>query len=539
MEIKSSSFKNYPFTKLFRDYSTWNEPIRTFFDYSPFDLSDYSERCSSICFNTDRNAIVSGLIDYNLKFGANEGTINRIEQLREKSSFTVVTGQQVMLYGGPLFTIYKIITAINTADRLSRELDKTVIPVFWLADEDHDFDEVSSITIPISEDFREFKLTKENAGSRRVVEEKLNGEFSDLKMKLKEGLPETDFSADLWAVLESCYKSGETLGSSFGRLVLKLFGKHGLILAGSNHDGIKKLVKEPMTRSVSHAVSHQKALENTSRILTQKGYHTQVSIQSSNLFRIEDNGSRVKLHLDGEKWFTNESERFWTNQELISEIESEPEKFSPNVFLRPIIQNHLLPVLSYVAGPGEVAYYAQMSDYHQLFDLKMPVITPRISATLIESPIERLIGKLPFELHDFFKRIEDLEKDFLMETDSPDLEFMFKNWRSSISELSGDFIQKVSDIDPTLNKSADKTVSQFFTELDKLKGKLYRSIKESEQVQIQRIQRVQNHLYPNRNLQEREVPFITYLNKYGVGLFDEFIVNLKDEVPDSHKLIYM
>ncbi len=539
MKIKSSSFQNYPFSKLYRDYTAWNDPIRSFFDYNPFESSDYAERCQSIRFNTDREEIVSSLIDYNLQFGAEKSTIDEIKKLKDDGVYTVVTGQQVMLYGGPMFTVYKIITAINTAKRLSEELDKQVIPVFWLADEDHDFEEVSSLSVPFGDEFTDFRLNHDGNASRRVVEQKLNGQLNDLKKKLNETLPDTDFSADLWSVLDRCYKTGETFGNSFGRLVLSLFGKHGLILAGSNHDGIKKLISEPMIRSVSDAANHQETLENTSRLLTQNDYHRQVSIQSSNLFRIEEDGSRIKLQVDGEKWSTNEGDRTWTNRELINEIENEPEKFSPNVFLRPIIQNHLLPVLSYVAGPGEVAYYAQMRDYHQLFDLRMPVITPRLSATLIESSIERMIGKLPFELHDYFERIEDLEKDFLKRSDNPDLESMFKKWKSSVSEVSDDPILKVSEIEPTLRKSADKTVAQFFTELDKLKGKLYRSIKEGEMVQIQRIQRVQNNLYPNRNLQEREVAFMNYLNKYGLELFDELIENLKDEVSDSHKLIYL
>lgn len=367
----------------------------------------------------------------------------------------------------------------------------------------------------------------------------LGEQLTDLKCKIREVLPDTDFSDDLWALLDQCYNVGETFGSSFGKLILKLFGKHGLILAGSNHEGIKKLITEPLVDSVKNADSHQQSLLKTSKSLGENHYHSQVTVQSSNLFFIDKEGSREKIQNDGKRWYTDQSEKSWSSEELIRLIQITPENFSPNVFLRPIIQNHILPVISYVAGPGEIAYYAQMRSYHQQFNIKMPVIIPRYSATIIESSIDRIIDKLPFNVPDYFDRIEDLEKDFLRESNSPDLESIFKSWKSSVTELSKVPISKVSEIEPTLKKSADKTVTQFFTELDKLKGKLYRSVKESEKVQIQRIQRVQNSLYPNRNLQEREVAVITLMNKYGTDLWDNLIVDLQGEEINTHKLIYL
>lgn len=539
MEIKSNSFQNYPFSKLFRDYTDWKDTIQPFFEFNPNDLSDYVKRSQSMKFYSKRVDIVSSLIDYNLQFGANEQTIKNIKQLENSDTYTVVTGQQVMLYGGPLFTVYKIITAILTANRLTKELGINVIPVFWIADEDHDFEEVASLSILNQEEHSEFTMNNDYSINNRVVEKQLGSQINDLKKEIRKALPETDFSDDLWSLLDQCYNSEESYGYSFGKFILKLFGKHGLILAGSNHDGIKKLVVEPLVQSVSDASVHQSTLENTSKKLTDSHYHNQVTVQTSNLFLILDDGSRVKIQYSDDRWYLDDNKDSWTRDELILEIKNNPEKFSPNVFLRPVIQNYLLPVISYVAGPGEIAYYAQMRDYHKLFNIEMPVITPRFSATLIESSIDRIIGKLPFEIHDYSERIEDLEKDFIKKTDTPNLESIFKSWKSSIQDLSQDPIKNVSSVDPTLKKSADKTVSQFFTELDKLKGKLYRSLKESEKVQIQRIQKVQNNLYPNRNLQEREVAFIYYMNKYGLDLWDKLIVDLLGENMESHKLIYV
>lgn len=539
MKIRSSSFRNYPFTELFRDYTDWNESIRPFFEYNPFNLTDYRKRSQDLIFNTSRSDLIHFLTDYNLNYGAEDQTLKTIKLLAKDDVFTVVTGQQVSVYGGPLFTVYKIITAIVTADRLTNELGKTVIPVFWLADEDHDFDEVSSINILDGDVHSEHTVDYDNSIENRVVEKVLGEQLTDFKRKIRDALPATDFSDDLWEILDQCYSSSETFGTSFGRIILKLFGKYGLILAGSNHDGLKKLIIEPLVKSVRDVAMHHQTLSNSTKALAENKYHTQVTVQSSNLFHIGEDGSREKLQNSENKWFTDGSKSSLSSEELIRKIESQPEQFSPNVFLRPVIQNHILPVISYVAGPGEIAYHAQMRDYYQQFGIKMPVITPRFSATLIESSIDRIIGKLPFEVHNYFDRIEDLEKDFMKQSDSPDLESLFENWKSSISNLSEIYIPEISNIDPTLRKSTDKTVTQFFSELDKLKGKLYRSIKESEKVQIQRIRRVQTNLYPNRNLQEREISFITYLNKHGLDLCDRLIDELDKDELNTHKLIYL
>tara|TARA_R100001143_G_scaffold63591_1_gene72990 strand:+ start:13322 stop:14941 length:1620 start_codon:yes stop_codon:yes gene_type:complete len=539
VKIRSSSFRNYPFTELFQDYTEWSESIQPFFEYNPFKLSEYVKRSQSLRFDTNKRDLVSALTDYNLKFGAEEFTLENIKLLEEDDVFTVVTGQQVTLFGGPLFTVYKIITAIITADKLTSELNKKVIPVFWVADEDHDFDEVSSISVPDGDSLSEFTFIDDNSIEKRAVEKTLSAGLNEIKRKIREILPGTDFSEDLWELLDHCYSEKETFGSSFGKLILQLFGKYGLILAGSNHDGLKKLIIKPLVKSVQDSEKHHQTLNQSSEELAKNNYHKQVTIQSSNLFHIREDASRIKLQKKGTQWYIDDSQKSWSSEELAREIESAPENFSPNVFLRPIIQNHILPVISYVAGPGEIAYYAQMRAYYEQFDITMPVITPRYSVTLIESAIDRIIGKLPFNIHDYFNRIEDLEKDFLKQSDSPDLETIFKNWKSSVSDLSKDPITRVAQIDPTLKKSADKTVTQFFTELDKLKGKLYRSVKDSEQVQIQRIHRVQNSLYPNRNLQEREVAFISLMNKYGIDIWDKLIEELKSEETNTHKLTYL
>ncbi|MEX2463082.1 MAG: bacillithiol biosynthesis cysteine-adding enzyme BshC [Balneolaceae bacterium] len=539
MKIQSVSFQELPFSKLFKDYLSGSENLTSFFEFDPFSEPDYQKRADTIHFTTNRDHVADALLKFNHRFDAQDQTIESIEKLRNGKTVTVVTGQQLILFGGPLFTIYKIITAIVYAKRLEKSLKRPVIPVFWMADEDHDYREAATLNVPQSDDINPLFYESEEPGYKRVSEIGFGTNFNEFKNQLKELLPETDFSNNLWNLMNSCYSDSETFGSAFGKLILKLFGKHGLILAGSNDHDIKKLLQKPLTRSIKKAAEIEKILIDTSKKLLTSGYHNQVTVQNSNLFWIDDKDARKKISFADGEWIVEGSKRKWSSDSLVEEILEQPNRFSPNVFLRPVLQNFLIPVVAYVAGPGEVAYYAQMRAFYEHFRLKMPIILPRFSATLIEGGIDRIIGKLPFKISDYSERIEDLESMYLKRADTPDIEPLFQKWKDSVREVSESGINRVAGIDPTLKKSADKTVTQFFTELDKLKGKVYRSIKEDEKVQLKRIQRIQENLFPGMNLQEREVAFFYFMNKYDVDLWDRLLTQFESEDPSTHKLIYV
>ncbi len=539
MKIESVSFREYPFSKLFHDYLSGSKKLSQFYEYDPFSDEALHQRIENLQYQNDRNQVVDVLKAFNRRFGATGSTYESIDKLIDEKTVAVVTGQQMILYGGPLFTVYKIITAIHTARKMEQKLDRNVVPVFWLADEDHDYKEAATISLPSGDDHHQLYYDTLEGSDKRVSDIKTDADFSDFRKKLTDLLQDTEFTPDLWNLLDGCYTDGEYIGSSFGKLILKIFGKYGLILAGSNDKGIKQLLIEPLAQSVRSVNSIESVLKETSQNLIQFGYHSQVTVQRSNLFWIDEQKKRKKIQSDNKRWFIEDSNKEWSSQELIQSISSEPESFSPNVFLRPVVQNHFIPAAAYIAGPGEIAYYAQMKRFYHQFGHRMPLIIPRFSLTILESPIARIVEKLPFQIPEYVKRIEDLEKMYIERSDSPDIEYIFRDWKSKVSEASKNQVKKVSDIDPTLRKSADKTVSQFFTELDKLKGKLYRSVKDDEKIQLKRIHKIQNHLFPEMNLQEREVAFIYIMNRYGIDIWDRFMEHLNDHEPNSHKHLYL
>jgi bacillithiol biosynthesis cysteine-adding enzyme BshC len=527
------SFETLPFSKLFKSYVHEYSSLKEYFSTNPFDESEIRNKAASLNKTGKHSEYISALEKFHTQLGIDQA--DQLEKLAKDDSLIIVTGQQLGIYGGPLFTIYKTISAILLAKEWEEKLSRPVVPVFWLADEDHDFEEIAWFGIPGNDEFS--KLVYQDESKDKIVADvTIKESISDFKAALKNEMFDTDFSDDLWDLFDKCFKEGVTFRKAFAQLVDALFCKHGLLIAGSNFPDIKRLISDTFKESVTRSEEIIDSLQSQSDSL-QKNFHQQVMLGDSNLFYIDDDQKRIKIEKKGDAWTASELE--WSESELVDLIESNPEKFSPNVFLRPVIQDKLLPTLGYVAGPGEVAYYGQMKAMYPIFDLEMPIIFPRFSATLIESGIDRILDKIPFEFHRYGERIEDLEKEYAKRSESTDVEALFKEWKENIKSSSESPTNVIADIDGSLEGLVGKTVSGFGTELDKLKGRVYRSIKQQEQTQLQRIRKIKAQLYPDNGLQERMVSFMYFMNKYGIDIWDELIAELQDESLqlDRHHLI--
>ena len=538
MDVAKSNFNTLPFSKLFQHYTSGDGTINDFFETPPVHSDSVAESISSFKFLGDREVSVSMLESFNKAFLDSDVTKAQIEKIKTNDSLTVVTGQQVTIFGGPLYTVYKTITAILYSKRLERESNRPVVPVFWIADEDHDIDEVSKLFLPDSQDTTEITYSHKSydeAPPASTIE--LGNELNNVWNQLNDALDQTDFSTRLMDDIRACYRSDKTFGKAFSELLMTYFGKHGLLIAGSLNTDVKTSCKHLLKTAVTSRKDITEALDDTTYALKEAGYHDQVQVQPSNLFYNTESGERIKLQFTGDTWSIPGKK--WTEEELLNSIESQPENFSPNVFLRPILQDYILPVAAYVGGPGEIAYYAQMKEFYGCFGFKMPIILPRFSLTIVESAIDRILDKLPFEWQTYRNRIEDLEKEFVERTESVDIEKLFGIWRSQIDELSRAKRDEVGEVDPSLKGSVGKAKAAYFSELDKLKGKVYRSVKEQENVQLDRIKKIKTNLFPNGNLQEREVAFIYYMNKYGTDLWDRVIDELEDYTPYNHFTLHL
>jgi bacillithiol biosynthesis cysteine-adding enzyme BshC len=535
LDISGCSFSELSYSSLFNTYTSNFEQLKSFYEFNPLDRKDIKRRADSLESAAYKKEYILALANYHKELGISSFQKKPLEKFTQDDALVVVTGQQLGMYGGPLFTIFKTMTAILLARKYEQELGRPVVPVFWLADEDHDFEEIAWAGITGRDDFTKILLDQDGSGIP-VSEERITSAIQSFKEKVKEELFDTDFSDDLWAQLNEHYQEGKTHAQAFAGLINDWFAEEGLLIAGSNYEPIKQLLAPEFAQSIAESDSIFDSIETKSAEL-EEGYQRQVVNGDSNLFYMSEQNGRTKIHRDGDNWTA--ADQVWSQSKLIAEIERHPEKFSPNVFLRPIIQDKLLPTLGYVAGPGELAYYGQMKDLYKEFDLDMPPIFPRFTGTIIESAISRIVEKLPFSFCEYGKRIEDLESEFVEQSETADLEQIFGEWKEKLESAAEEPLEVINEIDPTLDGTVGKTVAGFTNELDRLKGRVYRSIKKQEEIQINRIEKIKMNLFPDGGLQERSVSPIYFMNKYGLDIWSNLLSEIEEDGIDltKHHLI--
>lgn len=534
MKLKPVDFQNLPFGKLFCDYTSQLPQINEFFKFDPFDSNSFDKRTNKKSSLENRVGLKDVLLAYNGDDIHPVAKANIQHLTEDESSSAVITGQQLTIVGGPLFTLYKIITAISVARREQERLGKVVVPVFWLADEDHDFPEIAKIGLPKGNDWLTAELAESHEPGTPAGSIKLDENWDPVYNAINAALNDSDFKEEVMHKVTSAYKSGQTHGLAFAHLISSLFSRFGLVVIGSVLPEAREYLKKDIIKLLGRTEEMYEALESQSQKL-ERLYHRQATVSASNWFMIDDSGARRKLSYEDGTWSYDENK--WTTSELIDLLEQNPNSLSPNVFMRPLLQDCLLPTLAYVGGPGEIAYYAQMKTLYEAAGMQMPIILPRFSATIIESNIARNLDELPFMLTDYSQRIEDLEKQYIDKSNKLDIQSLANEWINKLGELADSHTEQIEAFDTSLLGTLVRTKQDQINAVNNMRQKLIRSAKNQEEVQLKRIQKVQLMLFPNRNLQERELASLYVLNKYGEGILDELLNHLEGRSPNFHYLI--
>lgn len=479
--------------------------------------------------NKDLN--ISNIIkdQYNSLPSPSEITLSNIASIDDKRTLAVVTGQQLGLFGGPLYTFYKIITAIKLAQQLKMRYEEyNFVPVFWLEGDDHDFNEIRWIKIINNQNV----LTEINYSNEIPEEESkksvgtltISSEIRATLDMLKSELRETEFSPALLKKLEEIYSEGKTIKQAFKELIFWLFDKYGLIILDPQDIEIKKILIPLFTKEIEGFREHTQKLVLTSAKL-EEIYHAQVKIKPVNLFYSTDDG-RYSIEPVDDMFRLKRKRKQFTKNELMDSIKSEPEKFSPNVLLRPICQDYLLPTAFYVAGPGEIAYFAQVTPLYDFFKIETPLIYPRASATIIEKNIQSNLNKFNLELKDIFIRTDNLKEQVIASISENNLDNTFEKANNQIALAFDELKAVLFSIDKTISDSSEKYRDKVFSSLNELKGKAIQAQKKKHEISLKQIDKISEALYPTENLQERVLNFIYFSNKYG----DSFIDKIFDEL---------
>ena len=505
---------------------------------SPSDISTYAPEVLAN-YKTDRVAVCDALTEINIKAGASEKTFANIEVLRQSSTVAVLTGQQAGLFTGPLYTIYKALSAIKLADEL-RQQGSPAVPVFWVATEDHDFDEVSkTYSLDNVDGLIESVYTRDETYSGLPVGDvNLDASVSDLIDAMFSGMSHTVFSADLKARLSDVWKEGAGFGEAFIGSLASVFGDLGLIFIDPMHAGIKRLASPIYVSAIERADEMVSAIHERSRVLDAEGFHTQVLVEEDYfpLFWHDHEGKRRSLRKTGEGVYrTKETRLEITRDDLIAFATDEPQRLSPGVMLRPAVQDYLLPTVCYFGGAAEIAYFAQNSEAYRVLERPVTPILHRQSFTIVEHKHRRVLDKFGLELSDLFAGIEQLSLK-LAERDSSDTGQLFADTEARINAELDLIDEKLATIDPTVAANFAKRRRKMIYHIGATRKKALLAQMRNDEVASRQLASLFSSLLPNGGLQERSLNVFTFLNKYGPNFIDWLYAAIDLEDKD-HRIV--
>jgi bacillithiol synthase len=552
MECHCISYRRVPKSSpLLLDYLYQFDRVAPFYNGSPFDIESYRHLAGKLQASAwPRVGLAEILTRQNQGFGCGEETLVNIRRLADSGTFAVVTGQQVGLLSGPAFTLYKALTAVKLAQYLS-EQGLPAVPVFWLATEDHDLEEVAHTAV-FDQDFNPVPLSdpgERPAPKSQVGRVKLTtGIFAALD-RLDATLavaPSTTGDGTvarerLLQDLRDTYRPGGTWGQAFGQFMTRLFRRWGVVLLDPLDDAVHRLSARIYRQALSGSAELREALQQRSKRLVAAGYHAQVHLnEDGTLLFVNRQGNRLALHTRGAEFALEGGDG--TDQvsrgELEKLIESAPIDFSPNALLRPILQDNLLPTLAYVAGPSELAYLAQSGAIYPEFGRPMPVIFPRAGFTLIDRRTQKLMEKYRLNADDAWHGPEHLSQKIaaagFAEGWSERLDQSEQELTRLLARLRGD----IEKLDPTLLDTLKHAEEKMKYQMERLRGKITRAALGRSELLSRHEQSLLRCLAPRKDLQEREVSGVYFLGLAGYELLESILTQIQTRRSDHQVLAY-
>ncbi|MCA1321298.1 bacillithiol biosynthesis cysteine-adding enzyme BshC [Bacillus tianshenii] len=525
-------------------YLSEEESLHRFFTYNPFSADTFENRKNSLAQQTFlRDDLADHLLSFNARYHADEKTLHNIERFRSEESLVVIGGQQAGLLTGPVYTISKIISIIKLAKEQENRLGVPVLPVFWIAGEDHDYHEINHVNIPRENGVEKISLPMKAAGKKMVSELQLDKQqLSEWMLKIVNSYGETAFTNDIKALLERSLESADNLVDFFAELITTLFKGTGLILVDASNPDLRKIEVPFFQRLLT---SHKRI---TSEVLAAQddlekaGFGNMLDVQgnSMNIF-FHKQGERELLFWDEElqKACTKDGKTEFSWEQLMEEMKSNPHLFSNNVVTRPLMQEFLFPALAFIGGPGEISYWAELKGAFEALDLEMPPVVPRIGLTIVERHIESTVKELGESVEDILiNGLDEKRKAWLRSQELEELESRLDSYQKEYEKVHKQFRKVGKDVLPHLEPVFEKNWTLIDRQFAFMKRLMERSSYEKHETVMKKYHRAELSLIPDSLPQERVWNIYYYLNQYGLDLVQR-IVELPLEHNGKHKLIYV
>jgi bacillithiol biosynthesis cysteine-adding enzyme BshC len=518
MDFRALTLRQVPHQpKLFLEFLDHFEKVKSFYVHPPA-IAAVARAARRLDYPSERRAEVSSILrNQNTALGAGAETFANLDRL-EKGAVAVVSGQQVGLFSGPAYSIYKALTAVQIAEELTRSGIEAV-PVFWMATEDHDLDEVRHTTWFEQGKLVRFELPALAETGRPVGRIPLGAQIEPLVQEAAELL--ANQGSDLLAryLIES-YRPEETYGSAFGKLFARLFAQHGLILMDPLDAGLHKVAAPLYQHALAERDSLNEKLLQRGKDLDRAGFDAQVKVTSRStlLFRMDESGRQV-VAATAEKF--QAEEKTWAREELVHLTHTEPEKFSPNALFRPVVQDYLLPTVAYIGGPAEISYFAQSEVVYRQLLGRMPVVLPRSGLTLVDARANKLLQRYGLTVEDVWSGAQGLRHKMERQSVPGSLSKSFDRDQKQVAKMLARLGKQLERIDPTLKGTVERARKRIEYHVEKLRRKAGRAQDQKNGLITSHGQYLESLLNPHKVLQERELCLLPFLARWGAGGLSE------------------
>ncbi len=527
-------FTELKFTHLFKEFIAGSSSILSYF---PTKIS--SENLVSIAEKFNRRAELTEAISATMNgLELSPSQAKNLHDLSKNSSLAAVTGQQVGFLGGAMYTVLKAYSTVKYANQISDETSLPIIPIFWIEDNDADSEEAAKATLlSAKNELLTFACTEEITTNIPVSERIFGDEIIGVLDLIEAGIQKSEFSAEILLKIREIYQPGTTWTSAFTKLLQFVMADSGILFISASIARKNGLFGTIISKEIENFRASKDVIDTTSNQLQEAGFHVQATVSDVNLF-YQDGNKRLKLKSDDGINYTAGDLHF--SREQISLIaKNSPELFSPNVLLRPIVQDDIIPTIAYIAGPGEIAYLAQLSEAYKLFSVKMPMVKPRHSATFMPPSVVRFLEKNDFSPEFFMRPWKQIEMELTKRTKDSDSEAIFTSASAKVAEVFASIADYAKGIDQSLIGAANAAERQTEKQIEDLQKKINSAQKKRHTSLFDKSYETASILMPFDELQERGISPINWALRFGLTKLTETVLQLSEKIPDTHFIVHL